>query len=38
MAQLTFASVYPHDVAKVQRKGRTVDELAKGKSLAKILR
>ncbi len=27
MAQLTFASVYPHYVAKVQRKGRTVDEL-----------
>jgi hypothetical protein len=27
MARMTFASVYPHYVAKVQRKGRTVDEL-----------
>lgn len=27
MARLTFASVYPHYVAKVERKGRTVDEL-----------
>ncbi|WP_029150036.1 DUF2200 domain-containing protein [Microbacterium indicum] len=25
--QLTFAAVYPHYVAKVERKGRTVDEL-----------
>lgn len=24
---MTFASVYPHYVAKVERKGRTVDEL-----------
>ena len=27
MAALTFASVYPHYVAKVEKKGRTVDEL-----------
>lgn len=27
IARMTFASVYPHYVAKVQRKGRTVDEL-----------
>jgi hypothetical protein len=27
MAKLTFSSVYPHYVAKVERKGRTKDEL-----------
>ncbi len=27
MAQLTFASVYPHYVAKVEKKGRTKEEL-----------
>jgi hypothetical protein len=27
MAQLTFASVYPHYVAKVEKKGRTEQEL-----------
>ena len=27
MAKLTFASVYPHYVAKVEKKGRTKDEL-----------
>jgi hypothetical protein len=27
MAMMSFASVYPHYVAKVQSKGRTVDEL-----------
>lgn len=27
IAKLTFASVYPHLVAKVEKKGRTVDEL-----------
>jgi len=27
VASLTFASVYPHYVAKVEKKGRTVDEL-----------
>lgn len=27
VAKLTFASVYPHYVMKVERKGRTVDEL-----------
>lgn len=27
MAKLTFASVYPHYVAKVEKKGRTVHEL-----------
>ena len=27
VAKLTFASVYPHYVAKVERKGRTKDEL-----------
>lgn len=27
MAKLTFASVYPHYVTKVQKKGRTVEEL-----------
>ena len=27
VAKLTFASVYPHYVAKVEKKGRTVDEL-----------
>jgi hypothetical protein len=44
----SFASVYPHYVTKVEKKGRTkaeldqvielVDELAKGKSMDKILR
>ncbi len=27
IAKMTFASVYPHYVAKVERKGRTKDEL-----------
>ena len=27
MATMTFAAVYPHYVAKVERKGRTVAEL-----------
>lgn len=27
IAKMTFASVYPHYVAKVEKKGRTVDEL-----------
>lgn len=27
MAKMTFASVYPHYVTKVERKGRTIDEL-----------
>jgi hypothetical protein len=27
IANLTFASVYPHYVAKVEKKGRTIDEL-----------
>lgn len=27
MAKMTFASVYPHYVAKVEKKGRTVQEL-----------
>ncbi len=27
IANLTFASVYPHYVAKIEKKGRTVDEL-----------
>ena len=27
IAQMTFASVYPHYVNKVEKKGRTVDEL-----------
>ena len=27
MAQLTFASVYPHYLTKVEKKGRTKDEL-----------
>lgn len=27
MAKMTFASVYPHYITKVQRKGRTIKEL-----------
>lgn len=27
IAKMTFASVYPHYIAKVERKGRTVEEL-----------
>jgi len=27
IANMTFASVYPHYVAKIEKKGRTVDEL-----------
>lgn len=27
IAKLTFASVYPHYVAKIEKKGRTVEEL-----------
>lgn len=30
MAELTFASVYPHYVAKVEKKGRTKAELHEG--------
>lgn len=29
IAKMTFASVYPHYVAKIEKKGRTVDELHK---------
>lgn len=29
IAKMTFASVYPHYVAKVERKGRTKEELNK---------
>jgi hypothetical protein len=45
----SVADVYPHDVAKAERKGRSkaeldqvidelVDELAKGKPIEKVLR
>jgi hypothetical protein len=38
----SFASVYPHYVAKAEKKGRyldkLIDELAKGKAMEKILR
>jgi hypothetical protein len=27
IAKMTFASVYPHYIAKVERKGRTIEEL-----------
>lgn len=27
IANMTFASIYPHYVAKVEKKGRTIDEL-----------
>ncbi|HCO27449.1 MAG TPA: DUF2200 domain-containing protein, partial [Gimesia maris] len=27
MAKLTFAEVYPHYVTKIEKKGRTIDEL-----------
>lgn len=27
VAQMTFASVFPHYIAKVEKKGRTIDEL-----------
>ncbi len=27
MAKMTFASVYPHYVNKIEKKGRTVEEL-----------
>ena len=27
VAQLTFASVYPHYVSKIEKKGRTIEEL-----------
>ncbi len=27
MANMTFASVYPHYIAKVEKKGRTIEEL-----------
>lgn len=30
IANMTFASVYPHYVSKVERKGRTVEELHEG--------
>ena len=30
MATLTFASVYPHYVTKVEKKGRTIEELGHG--------
>ncbi len=29
IAKMTFASVYPHYVTKVEKKGRTIDELHK---------
>ena len=29
IAKMSFASVYPHYVAKVEKKGRTIDELHK---------
>ncbi len=29
LANMTFASVYPHYVNKIERKGRTIDELHK---------
>ncbi len=29
IAKMTFASVYPHYIAKVKRKGRTIEELHK---------
>ncbi|RUO36097.1 DUF2200 domain-containing protein [Aliidiomarina shirensis] len=29
MANMTFSSVYPHYVAKVEKKGRTIEELHK---------
>ncbi len=29
MAELTFASVYPHYVTKVEKKGRTIEDLHK---------
>jgi len=34
----SFSSVYPHYVTKVEKKGRTKAEVAKGKSLDRILR
>ena len=34
----TLASVYPLYLAKVERKGRTQDELAKGRAMEKVLR
>ncbi len=27
MAKMTFASVYPHYITKLERKGRTIEEL-----------
>jgi hypothetical protein len=27
MAKMTFSSVYPHYIAKIEKKGRTIDEL-----------
>ena len=38
IAKMTFSSTYPWYVKKVIAKGRTIEELAKGKSLEKILR
>jgi hypothetical protein len=35
---MTVASVYPLYLAKVEKKGRTRDELAKGRALEKVLR
>jgi hypothetical protein len=37
----SFASVYPHYVTKVEKKGRAkaeLDELAKGRAMEKVLR
>ncbi len=38
MARMTFASVYPFYIAKVEKKDRTRNELAKGRNMEKILR
>ncbi len=38
IAKMTFASVHPHYVTKVEKKGRTKEELAKGHKMEKILR
>ena len=35
---ISFAKVYPMYIQKAERKGRTKDELAKGKAMEKILR
>ena len=38
IASMTFASIYPLYLNKVEKKGRTEDELARGKAMEKILR